>query len=704
MDQSNVFENSARVAQEGVKTGPDLERAREVVANDGNRKHMENRLEIKKTYDFGFRQVQEAGNQPMSSEEFLLLGGLNRELRQQIFDLQNKGGLTNENEQATLKQLRQEARGVVGNFLKEEEIATDIPVWMRDEKYKAERSWVRWNSDTEPADAGDKNDEEYRRQREEMYRGAAGRVENVGSRGLVPAERGGYLREARMPAGVGGGGDDGPPRDEPPDRGPERREGDNGRWREWLFRELHEALMSEASFPKPMHEMELKAVLRQVGAPEGFHREAMAYLALMNAAAARKYFSAKERAGWFYMDDYKFSNEMDPSGNAAEWRRLFLHSYEDKHFRGVLQPLTREGGLGRVSEALKSFTIDMVDSRSARPETDLSEFARMLRAGNLPEMQNWVEAVAGRGGMSTYEASVARLMCQFLVEADYYPRDVLAALTMTSEHADVMRSINRSPNSPKGIWWGSSHWWDPDVVRDFPGRSNALPKKMWTSLFMEDTSLRDAIVGGTGAEKLLEMAGGMADFSEGRMEKNQQAIKMAAEGHKKLTDISEATESSKMDARMLFAAKKVLLEAVKNKSIDLDEAKRVMEAASRIFFREMSVLNPSHINSEKEGMRLVSPRGLFAKFTTAAVGGEGNGLFEFTVRGEGLDAFRRLRAEVLNYMQEEVRRYKKALPMDQQIPFLLNVMKTHLPNQYISTAEVPGLIQKSLRNTPGGLI
>ena len=132
MDQSNVFENSARVAQEGVKTGPDLERAREVVANDGNRKHMENRLEIKKTYDFGFRQVQEAGNQPMSSEEFLLLGGLNRELRQQIFDLQNKGGLTNENEQATLKQLRQEARGVVGNFLKEEEIATDIPVWMRD--------------------------------------------------------------------------------------------------------------------------------------------------------------------------------------------------------------------------------------------------------------------------------------------------------------------------------------------------------------------------------------------------------------------------------------------------------------------------------------------------------------------------------------------------------------------------------------------
>lgn len=485
-----------------------------------------------------------------------------------------------------------------------------------------------------------------------------------------------------------------------------------GQAREVFMERVHQVLFFTEGDIKVVRPEDVDRILREIGAPEVFRKEAYAFAAIMNQSGIKRHFSDNPKPLFDQLD--KVDLQAAPVGD-VEKIRLMLHGYQDRYWLDMLaaqDPRAKEN----ISQAWMWFSyIGEGDDRGVPAGQEwLSAYIQEYGEKGVKNQEfedGMVRRVAGMLGISEYEARVAFMCWEATMESEVNKKHPFYGLTHPIEHAEGLRTHSR-------IWWGSEGWWRvPDVKG---GRINGMPARLWRPVGYgggNGVGIAERVLTGSGVEAFLhDLQDRSRRRGEGLFDGNlRDLMTIAAKAHKRLTDIGPGTPTAKFEPKMLWGLKESLSTLVSKGYVGMDEAKRALEAASMVYFYEMSVEAPNYDKVEDRVLRVMSPAAMMRKFMDLALLGEdlvvdgGNwrvverGLFDFGDGDEGLDRLRRVRGLAWGYMREfyDNRRYWHLLPDNQNQKGIMGSLKFGMVTDYIENQqELYRLLKKADKKNP----
>jgi len=486
-----------------------------------------------------------------------------------------------------------------------------------------------------------------------------------------------------------------------------------GQAREVFMERVHQALFFSEGNVRLIEPADVDRILREINAPEEYRREAYAYVTLLNRSGIKRQFMDHPPMLFGLIGGIDLQKQLSEDVGLD---RLLRNGYQDRYLVELLSSQDREGQVA-VQRAWGVF-LGIAEGR-VPAGADWAASYRDAYQGkgfvSLEQEDQMVRDVARRLGISEYQARIGFIMFEAFNEPEINPRHPLYALTHTEKHAETMRDMN--------IWWGSEGWFRIPGIRR--GNRGGLPDRLWVPVAYQELKLNgdgnpgvvlvDSIRRGQGVDQLLNIIRmrGQGDASvrqKGLLEGSLAEIQQSVSVHKLLTDIGPATPSVKLSEDQLWKLRDLLLTLSRRGSFGSlggdAEVVRVMEAATMVYFWEMSMECPDYSKLEEKQLRMMSPVAMFERYLRLVQlrdqGGDMVGLFSIG-RSSGEVVVKRVRAAVIDHMKQMAKHGERLLPLNQQVVGLVGSLSRAMPERYLTRKEVGEMWEKSKRRDRFGL-
>lgn len=484
--------------------------------------------------------------------------------------------------------------------------------------------------------------------------------------------------------------------------------------RELFMGRVHQVLFFTEGNVRLVEPAGVDRILREINAPEAYRREAYAYVALLNRSGIKRQFMDHPAMLFGLIGGVDLQKQLSED---VELERLLRNGYQDRYLVELLSSQDREGQMA-VQRAWGVF-LGIAEGRVPAGADWAVSYRDAYRGRgfvSLEQENQMVWEVARRLGISEYQARIGFIMFEAFNEPEVNTRHPLYALTHTEKHAETMRAL--------GLWWGSEGWFRISGIRR--GDRNGLPDRLWVPVAYQELKLNgegnpgvvlvDSVRRDQGVDQLLNIIrmkgqGEASVRQKGLLEGSLAEIQQAVGVHKLLTDIGPATPSVKLSEEMLWKLRRSLLALNRSGHLRFSggdaEVVRVLEAAAKVYFWEMSMECPDYSKLEEKQLRMMSPVAMFERYLRLVQlrdeGGEMVGLFD--MEGfSGEDVVERVRVAVIDHMKQMVKHGERLLPLNQQVVGLVGSLSRAMPRrEYLTRKEVGEMWKKSKKRDRFGL-